>query len=101
MPTGAVHDYNSLIERDPGLLERSREFLVERFREVRLVFGGRSLSPYLRPHFVASEDWRRISSPCETVWGAIEKVGRIAQTEPPLLHHSALTEADRLLAPTN
>jgi hypothetical protein len=98
MSLEAVRDYNSLIERNPPLLERSREFLIDRFREAGLVFGGRSLSPYLRPHFVRDQDWLRISTACETVWGAIEKVGRIAQSEPSLLQQLGLTEAERELA---
>ncbi|HWX39932.1 MAG TPA: circularly permuted type 2 ATP-grasp protein [Blastocatellia bacterium] len=98
MPSDPARDYNRLLERDSALLDRSREFLAERFREVRLIFGGRSLSPYLRPHFVHKEDWRRIAATCETIWGAIEKVGRIAQTVPGVMEQLGLTEAERKLA---
>src|SRR6266498_693678 len=77
MTSQAVNDYNSLIERKPALLEESRAFLEERLSDVRFVFGGRMLSPFLRPHFVTREEWRQITRTCETVWGAIEKVGRV------------------------
>ena len=77
MTSQAVNDYNSLIEGQPSLLEESRAYLIERFREVRLVFGGRTLSPYLRPHFVTRDEWQRILRACETIWGAIEKVGQV------------------------
>ena len=77
----AVSDYNSLIEREPHLLEDSRDHLISKLNEVRFVFGGRMLSPYLRPHFVTRAEWQRITTACETVWGAIEKVGRIAPAD--------------------
>ena len=97
MANQAVTDYNELIERNPGLLEESREFLVKRFEEVRFVFGGRILSPYLRPHFVTREEWAKIKSACELVWGAIEKVGRNAPTDALMLEQLGLTEGERRL----
>ena len=97
MTSQAVNDYNSLIESRPALLEESRAYLIERFREVRLVFGGRSLSPYLRPHFVTRDEWQRILRACETIWGAIEKVGRAAPTDKLMLEQLGLTNAEREL----
>src|SRR5215813_3643934 len=81
MASQAVRDYNSLIDNHPRLLEESREFLTERMKQVRLVFGGRMLSPFLRPHFVTRAEWERAKAACETVWSAIEKVGRAASTD--------------------
>ncbi|HYP25100.1 MAG TPA: hypothetical protein VE262_00140 [Blastocatellia bacterium] len=97
MPSQAVSDYNRLFEKEPGLLEESRSYLLERFREVRLVFGGRTLAPYLRPHFVTREEWRQITAACETVWGAIEKVGRAAPKDELMLSQLGLTEGEREL----
>jgi hypothetical protein len=76
------------------LLEESRDYLVRRLNEVRFVFGGRMLSPYLRPHFVTTDQWRRITSTCDTVWGAVEKVGRAAPTDPLMLEQLGLTRAE-------
>ena len=73
----AVREYNALIEREPQLLDESRDFLEAKMKEVRLVFGGRMLTPYLRPHFVSSDEWRRIVTACESVWSAVEKVGSV------------------------
>ena len=98
MKSGAVDDYNSLIESNPGLVDESRSFLVERFRDVRLVFGGRTLSPYLRPHFVTRSQWRRITTACETLWGAIEKVGQIAPENDLMSAQLGLTPSERELA---
>ncbi|HKP11973.1 MAG TPA: hypothetical protein VJZ91_07675 [Blastocatellia bacterium] len=93
----AVREYNALIEREPQLLDESRDFLEAKMKEVRLVFGGRMLTPYLRPHFVSSDEWRRITAACEAVWGAIEKVGRAAPSDPLMLEQIGLTEGEREL----
>jgi hypothetical protein len=93
----AVDHYNELIQSRPDLLDESRSFLLERFREVSLVFGGRTLSPYLRPHFVAGDEWTRITDACEVVWGAIEKVGRIAPGNQVMLEQLGLTDGEREL----
>ena len=95
MSSRAVHDYNALIEREPRLLEESRAFLTERLNEVRFVFGGRMLSPYLRPHFVTRAEWQRISTACETVFSAIEKVGRAMPTDALMLQQIGLTDGER------
>lgn len=97
MTSKAANDYNSLIESKPALLEESRAFLEQRLTEVRFVFGGRMLSPYLRPHFVTRKQWQQITNTCETVWGAIEKVGRIAPTDTLMLEQIGLTAGEREL----
>jgi hypothetical protein len=97
MTSQAAHDYNALIERKPALLEESRAFLEQRLNEVRFVFGGRMLSPYLRPHFVTRREWQQITKTCETVWSAIEKVGRIAPTDKVMLEQIGLTAGEREL----
>ncbi|HKP87020.1 MAG TPA: hypothetical protein VJZ26_13035 [Blastocatellia bacterium] len=93
----AVRDYNSLIEREPRLLDDSRDYLVSKLNEVRFVFGGRMLSPYLRPHFVTRDEWQRIKTACESCWSAIEKVGRVAPTDALMLEQIGLTEGEREL----
>ena len=59
MTSQAVRDYNALIERSPHLLEESSAFLTDRMNQVRFVFGGRMLAPFLRPHFVTRAEWER------------------------------------------
>lgn len=97
MATEAAGEYHALIERQPRLLTESRAYLIERLESVRFVFGGRMLSPYLRPHFVTMDEWRRITTACETVWSAIEKVGRAAAEDPEILVLMGLTDAERRL----
>ena len=95
MSNRAVDDYNALIEARPDLLDESRSYLLDRFREVRLIFGGRTLSPYLRPHFVTRGDWQGITKACETIWGAVEKVGAIAPENKVMLEQIGLTDGER------
>jgi hypothetical protein len=97
MSSRAVDAYNALIEGRQDLLDESRSFLLDRFREVRLIFGGRTLSPYLRPHFVTRDDWQRITRACETIWGAIQKIGTIAPQNRVMLEQIGLTDGEREL----
>src|SRR6266540_2828215 len=73
----AVSRYHDLL-RDDSLAESSRALLDEGLEESKLIFGGRRLSPYLRPHFVTEQDFSRVVRICETVWAAIQKVTEAA-----------------------
>ena len=68
----AVADYHRLLENE-DLARTSQMALDEALERGKLIFGGRRLSPYLRPHFVTGGDWAR-SAVCETVWSALQKV---------------------------
>ncbi|MBC8029498.1 MAG: circularly permuted type 2 ATP-grasp protein [Pyrinomonadaceae bacterium] len=90
----AVSRYHDLL-RDDDLAESSRKMLDEGLEQAKLIFGGRRLSPYLRPHFVTEEDFARICRSCETVWAAIEKVKDAAITDDSLIVDLGLTEIER------
>jgi hypothetical protein len=92
----AVARYHELLGED-DLTESSRRMLDEGLERARLIFGGRRLSPYLRPHFVTEEDFARVSRVCETVWGAIQKVKDAAVKDHSLLDELGLTEIEREL----
>src|SRR6185295_17759049 len=92
----AVARYHDLLANQ-DLAESSRALLDEGLEKAKLIFGGRRLSPYLRPHFVTEADFARVSHVCETVWGAIEKVKDAAVTDPTLLDELGLTEIEREL----
>jgi hypothetical protein len=90
----AVAHYHRLLE-DAGLAESSRALLDAGLERAKLIFGGRRLSPYLRPHFVTEGDFARVTRVCETVWGAIQKVNDAAVADPALLDELGLTEVER------
>src|SRR5262245_45606294 len=92
----AVARYHELLaNRD--LAESSRALLDEGLEKAKLIFGGRRLSPYLRPHFVSEEDFARICQICETVWSAIQKVKDAAVADPKIVDDLGLTEIEREL----
>ncbi|MEP6568191.1 MAG: hypothetical protein ABJC10_00315 [Acidobacteriota bacterium] len=100
LPKPMLHDavsrYHDLLG-DATLAESSRVMLDEGLEQSRLIFGGRRLSPYLRPHFVTEDDFARIVSVCETVWSAIEKVKDAAIVDPSIVDDLGVTEIEREL----
>src|SRR6476646_6360809 len=92
----AVARYHELLA-DKELAESSRAMLDEGLERARLVFGGRRLSPYLRPHFVSETDFARICRICETVWSAIQKVKDAAIADEKVVDDLGLTETEREL----
>ena len=92
----AVSRYHDLL-RDDSLAESSRVMLDEGLEESKLIFGGRRLSPYLRPHFVTEDDFGRIVRVCETVWSAIQKVKDAAIHDDSIVRDLGVTEIEREL----
>src|SRR5918997_6818532 len=92
----AVEFYHKLLE-DAEVAESSRRMLDEGLERAKLIFGGRRLSPYLRPHFVTEEDFARVTRICETVWSAIQKVKDAAVEDVRLVDELNLTEVEREL----
>ncbi|HLM57891.1 MAG TPA: circularly permuted type 2 ATP-grasp protein [Pyrinomonadaceae bacterium] len=90
----AVEFYHRLLS-EGDLEESSRRMLDEGLDEAKLIFGGRRLSPYLRPHFVTEEDFARVTRVCETVWSAIQKVKDAAVEDERVLDELGLTEIER------
>src|SRR6266850_713401 len=96
MLSEAVSHYHDLLASDE-LAQSSLTMLDQGLERARLIFGGRRLSPYLRPHFVTEEDFARVCQVCETVWSAIEKVKDAAVADLSLLDELGLTEIEREL----
>src|SRR3712207_6162172 len=92
----AVAHYHELLE-NKDLAESSRKMLDEGLENAKLIFGGRRLSPYLRPHFVTETDWARIVGICETIWTALQKVKDAAVADETILDELGLTEIEKEL----
>jgi hypothetical protein len=92
----AVEFYHRLLE-EGDLAESSRRMLDEGLERAKLIFGGRRLSPYLRPHFVTEGDFARVTRVCETVWGAIQKVKDVAVEDESIFGELGLTAVEREL----
>lgn len=92
----AVARYHDLLA-DHDLAESSRATLDQGLERAKLIFGGRRLSPYLRPHFVTETDFARIIQICETVWSAIQKVKDAAINNEQIVADLGLTDVEREL----
>src|ERR1043166_6323560 len=90
----AVARYHDLLSNHE-LAESSRVSPDKGPEKGGLIFGGRRLSPYLRPHFVSESDFAHICQICETVWSAIQKVKDAAVADPNVLDDLGLTEIER------
>jgi uncharacterized circularly permuted ATP-grasp superfamily protein len=97
----AVAYYDELLRSTPGLIERTKDQLWQRLEDARFVFGGRMLSPYLRPHFVTRLQFDHIASICNRFWGAVSKVGDIAIADTKVQDYLGLTEPERKLIATD
>ena len=93
----AVVRYHDLLA-DQNLAAESIAVLDEGLERNKLIFGGRRLSPYLRPHFVSEDDFVRITQVCEKVWSAIQKVKDAAIVDPTIISDLGLTPIERELA---
>ena len=90
----AVAYYHELL-KDDELASASQRMLDEGLESSKLIFGGRRLSPYLRPHFVTATDWQLVSMTCGLVWGALQKVKDAAVIDDRILAEIGLSEIER------
>src|SRR5687768_8750998 len=96
MLTKAVEYYHELL-RDAELASASQSMLDAGLESSKLIFGGRRLTPYLRPHFVFESDWERVKATCETIFGALQKVKDAAVADDSVLDELGVTEIEREL----
>lgn len=94
MLKAAVAYYHELLENDE-LASSSLQMLDAELDRSKLIFGGRRLTPYLRPHFVTETDWAMITAACETIFGALQKVQDAAVKDDAILDELGLTEIER------
>lgn len=90
----AIDYYNELLE-DEELTQSSLDQLQNKLAEARLIFGGRRLSPYLRPHFVTDKDWTKTVGICETIFGTLQKIKDAAVESDELLTELGITEVEK------
>ena len=96
MLQNAVAYYHELLN-DESLADESFRILHDGLEHNKLIFGGRPLSPYLRPHFITRSDWSRVKAKCETIWGALQKVKDAAVQDDAILDELGITEVEKKL----
>src|SRR5215203_3166002 len=92
----AVAYYHELLD-DTELADASFKVLHEGLEHNKLIFGGRPLSPYLRPHFVTEDDWRKATATCEIIWSSLQKVKDAAVVDDAILDELGVTEIEKEL----
>ena len=92
----AVEHYHELL-KDADLAAASQAFLDEQLESSKLIFGGRRLAPYLRPHFVTEDDWAMVTSTCRTIFGSLQKVKDAAIADDRILDELGVTAIEREL----
>ncbi|MDQ3219352.1 MAG: hypothetical protein M3Q26_01195 [Acidobacteriota bacterium] len=90
----AVAYYHELL-LDPEIAGESIRVLDEGLESAKLIFGGRRLTPYLRPHFVTETDWAQVTKTCEVVWSALQKVKEAAVRDDAMLDELGVTDIER------
>jgi hypothetical protein len=90
----AVGYYNDLLA-DDELRNSSRQVLDDGLERSKLIFGGRRLTPYLRPHFVTESDWTLATSVCEIIFSTLQKVKDAAVDDDAILNELGLTDIER------
>lgn len=92
----AVAHYHQLLE-DPDIAAESLQILNDGLESDKLIFGGRRLSPYLRPHFVTEADWSMITETSAVIWSTLQKVKDAAVQDDDILVELGLSEIEREL----
>src|ERR1043165_6920003 len=92
----AVARYHDLLANQ-DLAESSRALLDEGLEKAKLIFGGRRLSPYLRPHFVTESDFANICLIFVIVRSAIQKVKDAAVADEKVVVAVGVSEIEREL----
>ncbi len=93
----AIAHYDALLQETPTTLAEARDFLAARSAEEKMIFGGRPLSPYLRPHFVTAERWRYLCEECARIWECVEVVGRVAMSDRRIYDDLGITDGEARL----
>src|SRR6266700_1784752 len=90
----AVLRYTELLSSPQHRLAETRDLLLNGMREADLDFGGRVLSPYLRPHFVDQTQWDMVTRACEGIWECIKIVGEAVKTDSQMVGELGLTAGE-------
>jgi hypothetical protein len=94
----AVARYHKLLENEPYKNLDWAESLQERMREEKLLFSSRPISPVLRPHFLTQRQYQNLVKAAESLYSAIDRVEKMALSNPALLARMEMLPAEKMLA---
>lgn len=96
MIKAGIEAFNALLD-ESSLVQESAEMLNSQAVDRQIAFGGRPLSPYLRPHFLSHPQWSAILSAVRHVYAACEKIPQLAEGHPDVWNELGITDSEREL----
>lgn len=94
----AIARYHRLLESDTYKDLIWVDELQEKMHAHHLASGGRQVSPVLRPHFVTQRQYTNLVKAAEALYGAIDRIERLALSTPALMSRMAMLPAEKMLA---
>ena len=94
----AVARYHKILESDPYRDLSWAKELQANMRARNLVVGGRPISPFLRPHFISRRQYTSLAKAAESLNSAIDRIEKLALSNPALLSRIELLPAEKMLA---
>jgi len=94
----AIARYHRILESDTFKDLAWMDALQEKMRLQHLTTSGRRISPVLRPHFVTQRQYTNLVRAAESLYGAMERVEKLALSTPALMTRIAMLPAEKMLA---
>lgn len=93
-------DYYDQLLRQANMSEADYQAFQQAIIDANVTFGGRSSCPYLRPQFVAADQWDHVKKVSKLVNEAMGKAGDALQQDADLFDLLCLTEGEKtVIAP--
>ena len=94
----AIARYHRLIESDKYRNLEWAEALQEQIAAKDLSGGGSGVLPVLRPHFITRRQYSNLVKTSESLLSAIDRIKKIALSNPSILSRMELLPAEKMLA---
>jgi hypothetical protein len=94
----AVARYHRLLESEQYKDLAWADALQQKMQAHHLLEGGRRASPVLRPHFITQRQYTNLVKAAEALYCAIDRIEKLALTNPSLMSRMQMLPAEKLLA---
>jgi hypothetical protein len=94
----AIARYHKLIESEPYKDLAWADNLREEMQANHLARSSRAISPVLRPHFITQRQYTNLVKAAEALYGALDRVEKMALATPALMSRMEMLPAEKMLA---
>src|SRR5688572_15185061 len=94
----AVARYHRLLESETYKDLGWADALQQKMQAHHLLDGGRRVSPVLRPHFITQRQYTNLVKAAEALYGAIDRMEKLALATPSLMSRMEMLPAEKMLA---